>query len=143
MPSGGARHRSGPTPAIENSDWTHIKNVPCERPVPAFPLPDPSERELYLWQKLWVKPQAEMWHKQDQAYEVALYTRRFTEAEQSDSSVTLNTLVRQMGDSLGITAPGLRSNRWLLVDDVIEIEETKAKPIPSARARLKAGGVDE
>lgn len=145
MGSGGARHRSGPSPAVENSEWTHIKNVPCQKPIPSFPLPDPNERELYLWRDLWEKPVARMWHKNGQEYEVALYARRFTEAEQPDSSVTLNTLVRQMGDSLGITAPGLRSNRWLLVDDIIEVEETQAKAIPSARERLRAlpGGIDE
>lgn len=137
MPSGGARHRSGPAPS-DNSDWTPIPNKPCELTPPPFPLPDPTERELYLWRELWEKPQATMWHKQNQTYEVALYTRRFVEVEKHDSSVTLNTLVRQMADSLGITTPGLRSNRWLLVDEVIEVEQSKVKAIPSARERLKA-----
>lgn len=141
MPTGGARHRSGPPPSSDSDQWIRIPNTPCDEQPPSFPLPDPSERELYLWKKLWVKPQARMWHLNDLDYEVALYTRRFAEAEQADSSVTLNTLVRQLADSIGVTVPGMRSARWLLVADVINVEQPKQKAIPSAKDRfaLKQG----
>lgn len=41
-----------------------------------------------------------------------MYVRRFAQAEQIESPMQLGTLVRQMADSLGITTPGMRCNRW-------------------------------
>ena len=122
MTTGGARFGSGPKPGPDSSIWLRIPNTPPSEPIPAFPLPDPIDRELYIWNVLWEKPQARQWHKHSQQYEVALYTRRFVEAEKPKSSISLNTLIRQLADSLGITSPGMRANRWLIVDDVIEVD---------------------
>lgn len=83
-----------------------------------------EQMELALWAELWALPQALMWERQSQHWEVALYARRMIEAQERGSAVNLSTLVRQMADSLGLTTPGLRSNRWR-----IEAEE---KPRPSA-----------
>lgn len=102
-------------------------------------------RESVLWEKLWRKPQALMWERYSQEYEVALYVRRAGEAEQIDAPVALSTLVRQLADSLGLTTPGMRANRW-------RIDRPEEEPAPaaapktgrapakptSARARLKA-----
>ncbi|MFP3986891.1 hypothetical protein U9R90_05190 [Streptomyces sp. E11-3] len=103
-----------------------------------------SVREAELWADLWRKPQAIMWERFGQELEVALYVRRLTEAELMDSRVNLSTLVRQMGDSLGLTTPGMRANRWR-VDRPREEEEaptgTSSAPIAGvydARARLRA-----
>jgi hypothetical protein len=57
-------------------------------------------------------PQALMWERYGQEVEVALYVRRLAEAEAPESKVTVGTLVRQMADSLGLTTPGMRANRW-------------------------------
>jgi hypothetical protein len=68
-----------------------------------------------MWARLWAKPQAVMWERYGQEHEVALYVRRFCEAEQMDSKVNLSTLVRQMSDALGLSTPGLRANRWRIL----------------------------
>jgi hypothetical protein len=139
MPKGGARHKSGPAPAASSAEWIDIRNTPRTDPAPTFPLVDPTSRELMLWSEIWRKPQATMWDKQGQEFEVGLYIRRLAEAEKHDASVTLGTLVRQLADALGLTAPGLRSNRWRLVEDVIEVEAKKSE-LPSARDRFKLAG---
>lgn len=71
-----------------------------------------EQMELELWDELWALPQAVMWERQHQNFEVALYCRRACEAQERGSKVNLGTLVRQMADSLGITTPGLQRNRW-------------------------------
>jgi len=78
-------------------------------------------------------PQAIMWERFGQELEVALYVRRLSEAEELESRVNLSTLVRQMADSLGLTTPGMRANRWrIAADEVAERRENAAKQ-PAAR----------
>lgn len=105
-------------------------------------------RESELWASLWRKPQALMWERYGQEYEVALYVRRFSEAEMLDSRVNLSTLVRQMADSLGLTTPGMRANRWrIAADEVAERRESTAAVAPAgkrtARDRFKVVSGDE
>ena len=93
-----------------------------------------------LWDVLWCKPQALMWERYGQELEVALYVRRLAEAEKSDASVSLGTLVRQMADSLGLTTPGIRGNRWRIdrSEEEAQPEPARASAPNSARARLRA-----
>lgn len=96
------------------------------------------ERELELWRSLWAKPQAVAWEKLGLEYEVGLLVRRMSEAEQPGSHTSTGTLVRQMMDSLGLTTPGLRSNRWRLSDDELgQAREEKADRPPSSRDRFR------
>ncbi|WP_254076503.1 hypothetical protein [Streptomyces pacificus] len=147
MASGGARARSGPAPdpnALRRDrdagEWTVLDGGRTGKP-PAWPLSEQSAREAELWADLWAKPQAIMWERFGQELEVALYVRRFTEAELMDSRVNLSTLVRQMADSLGLTTPGMRANRWRIAAE----ESAPAKPAgrgrtvaaKSSRSRLK------
>lgn len=147
MPKGGARTRSGPPPdpnalSRDSSDWLVLPAAGRAGDPPEWPLPDPVGRETDLWEQLWVKPQAVAWEQNGSHIEVALYVRRLTEAEQRDSAVNLSTLVRQMGDSLGLTTPGMRCNRWRIGQP----EETKptarrSSSAPrSARDRLRVVG---
>lgn len=122
MAKGGARTRSGPPPdpqALRRdhdaAEWTDLPADGRRGRTPKWPLVEPSERETQLWRGLWRKPQAIMWEHQGQELEVALYVRRLVEAEVPGTPANLTTLVRQMADSLGLTTPGLRSNRWRLV----------------------------
>lgn len=122
MPSGGARARSGPPPdpnALRRDrdagEWTVLPAEGRPGEPPPWPMPNQSGREADLWEALWRKPQAIVWERNGLEFEVALYVRRFTEAELMDSMVTLSTLVRQMGDSLGLTIPGMRANRWKIM----------------------------
>lgn len=122
MPKGGARTRSGPAPdpnalarAHDKGEWIDLPAEGREGEPPEWPLSKPLKREGELWETMWRKPQAVMWEAQGQEFEVAIYVRRLCEAEKRGSAVNLSTLVRQMSDSLGLTTPGLRSNRWRIV----------------------------
>jgi hypothetical protein len=139
MASGGARARSGPAPdpnALRRDrdagEWTVLPADGRQGATPDWPLSEQSPREAELWSSLWAKPQAIMWERFSQELEVALYVRRFTEAELMDSRVNLSTLVRQMADSLGLTTPGMRANRWRIT------AEEQAPPKPATRGRTAA-----
>lgn len=147
MTKGGARARSGPAPdpnALRRDrdagEWTVLPAEGRPGATPDWPLTEQSLREAELWADLWRKPQAIMWERFGQELEVALYVRRLTEAELMDSRVNLSTLVRQMADSLGLTTPGMRANRWRITAD----EATQSAPAAhrrasrsSSRSRLK------
>lgn len=119
LPKGGARNRSGPPPdpnALHRDkdakDWVTLPEA-REGAVPEWPLATkPSAAERDLWEKVWKKPQAVMWELQGQEDEVALYVRKFVEASRPKSPSTIVTAQRQMADSLGLTNPGLRFNKW-------------------------------
>lgn len=138
MPKGGARTRSGPAPdpaALRRDrdagEWTILPADGRLGATPDWPMPEQAGREAELWESLWRKPQAIMWERYGQELEVALYVRRLAEAEQMESRVNLSTLVRQMADSLGLTTPGMRANRWR-----IDAGEAAA-PAPAKRAAAK------
>lgn len=146
MPKGGARIRMGPAPdpnalrrERDAGEWTVLPAEGREGEPPAWPLPDPTDREEELWDELWARPQALMWARYGQQLEVALYVRRFAEAELPGAFVALGTLVRQMADSLGLTTPGMRANRWRIVADegfAAAPADAARRPSTSARARL-------
>ncbi|MEU9333138.1 hypothetical protein AB0D49_08230 [Streptomyces sp. NPDC048290] len=147
MASGGARARSGPAPdpnALRRDrdvgEWTVLPAEGRQGATPGWPLTEQSTREAELWADLWRKPQALMWERYGQDVEVALYVRRLTEAELMDSRVNLSTLVRQMGDSLGLTTPGMRANRWrITAEEAAPAGRSGRAPAakPSSRSRLK------
>jgi hypothetical protein len=151
MPKGGARARSGPAPdpdalrrERDAGEWTILPAEGREGATPYWPLVGQSDRESELWEAMWEKPQALMWERYGQELEVALYVRRLAEAEMPDASVTLSVLVRQLSDSLGLTTPGMRANRWR-IDRPTEEDDTLSRPDAapavaptSARARLRA-----
>lgn len=151
MGSGGARARSGPAPdpnALrrdrDQGEWTVL---PIEgrgdAPAPDWPLTEASAREVHLWFDLWRKPQAVAWDRLGQQIEVAMLVRNLAQAETPGSPVNLGTLVRQQMDSLGLTTPGLRANRWRIARDEVATRRTETT-VPrtttarSSRDRLKA-----
>ena len=144
MPKGGARVRSGPPPdpnalTARDGEWVKLPATGRAGAVPEWPLIGQSEREGHLWASLWVLPQALMWEREQQFMVVALYVRRLVEAEVPGSPVAVSTLCRQLADSLGLTSPGLRANRWIIGD----VEAARSKPVASkSRARLKVVGAD-
>ncbi|MEU5091710.1 hypothetical protein [Streptomyces sp. NPDC021356] len=150
MPKGGARSRSGPAPdptalrrERDAGEWTILPAEGRQGATPDWPLTEQNDREARMWERLWGMPQALMWERYGQDVEVALYVRRLVEAEAPESSVALSTLVRQLADSLGLSTPGMRANRWR-VDRPSEEDEAPAGPSgptiapSSARARLRA-----
>lgn len=150
MAKGGARARSGPAPdpnalrrERDAGEWTILPAEGRSEAAPEWPLTEQSPREAELWERLWKMPQALMWERFGQHLEVALYVRRLTEAELMDSRVNLSTLVRQMGDSLGLTTPGMRANRWrIAAEEPARPAARKPAARPSARSRLKVVSSD-
>lgn len=147
MPKGGARVTSGPAPdpnALRRSrdvgEWTTLPAEGREGEPPTWPLSRRGAREKVLWDALWKKPQAIMWERFGQEVEVALYVRRLAESEQPGSAVNLGTLVRQMSDSLGLSTPGMRNNRWRIAGDEVAARRAGSEapaPRKSSRDRLR------
>lgn len=131
MPSGGARAISGPPPdpnALrrdkDKADWVTLPQHRRGR-VPKFPLPGVTGREKTLWREMWTMPQAVMWERDRQEYEVAIFVRTFADAETKTADTKTRTLLRQQMEALGLSRPGLLRYRWRIEGD------TKAeKPAP-------------
>ncbi|XKK40324.1 hypothetical protein HFP72_06765 [Nocardiopsis sp. ARC36] len=151
MPSGGARAVSGPAPdpgALRRNrpgDAAAWSTLPAEGRTgapPDWPLIDVQPREWDLWCDLWSRPQAVMWERLDQRYEVAMFVRKLSEAELPRASVELQKVVRQYLDSLGLSVQGMLRNRWRITapeqdrDDADDANASSAPARPSARARL-------
>lgn len=147
MPRGGARSVSGPPPdpnalrrarPSDAAEWTTLPREPEYQPPPAFPLLDPTPREIEFWIELWQKPQAVMWHQLDQAIEVAFFVRKMVEAEAPRASVELRKSIRQDLDSLGLSVQGMFRNKWRIeaVETGPVASETKPTK-PSAKDRLR------
>lgn len=138
----GSSSRSGPAPdpnALRRDrdagEWLVLPAEGRSGPAPEFPLKNLMGREAELWAELWVKPQAVAWERAGLLLEVALFTRRFVEVEQHNAAAIKGTLVRQMMDSLGLTTPGLRSNRWR-IEAVEQPKAQQTAPRASSRSRL-------
>lgn len=122
MPSGGARTKSGP-PADPNSresarrglTFKLLPHAGYQGPLPEFPLPEATVRELEVWGELWRTPQAAMWNaEQWQIPIVGLYVRTRVRGEAFDAPGNVFTNLHRLGDQLGLTPAGLTFNGWRL-----------------------------
>lgn len=147
MPKGGARSRSGPAPTstershkADSQGWTTLPAEGRDGPPPAFPLTDPSAREMDLWERLWGTPQSVMWGQLNQEFEVAAYVRLLARAELPESSSMIWAQVKQVGESLGLSVSGMQRNRWTVGTVEHEDDESSAPVagVPSLTERLKA-----
>jgi len=140
MAKGGARARSGPAPtstershkakAPDANGWVTLPAEGRRDALPAFPLANPNPREMELWERLWETPQAVMWERLHQDFEVASYVRLLVRAESPRSSAIVWGQVKQFAESLGLSVSGMQRNRWTIgqvdADDdapVVEAEE--------------------
>lgn len=149
---GGARWRSGPPPdptalrrdSGRGGEWIDLPPEGRTAPAPPWPLPDQTDREAELWVELWSMPQAVEWERHRLTLTVALYVRRYAEAEDHDAKVTLSTLVRQLGDGLGLTPSGMRALRWRITLPAPPVARAGQPADPSrARLRLLASQIEE
>jgi hypothetical protein len=149
MPRGATTgRRAGPAPdpnalrrERDSGEWVTLPAEGRAGDPPDWPLPGGSERELVVWADLWSRPQAVEWERQRQEMDVAFYARHFAEAEQPEAGASARALVIRLADSLGLTTPGLRSNRWKIapaVDDAPKAAPARSK----SRARLKVVAAD-
>ncbi len=144
MPKGGARTHSGPPPdpnalrrdRKSDGEWTTLPTRRTGR-VPAWPLVDQTQREAAVWGVFWRKPQAILWERNGQEFEVAMHVRQLCESEQLGAATNARTLLRQQADSLLLTLPAMRSARVRIVaDEVGEKRQTRPQRT-SSRSRLK------
>jgi hypothetical protein len=156
MPSGGARVVSGPPPdpnALrrdrpgDKAGWTTLPVEGRPGDAPVWPLTEQTDREIALWIDLWSRPQAVMWERLGQEYEVALGTRMLARAEAPKSSVELLKTVKQFFDSLGLSTAGMLRNRWRLSEGAgPTTAASSARKVParkSSRSRLKVVPSDD
>lgn len=151
MVSGGARARSGPPPdpnalrrdrKSDRAEWVMLPASGRVGDAPAWPLSRALKRELELWERLWRMPQAVEWERQELELTVGMYVRRLVVAERRTAKAGDVTAVRQLADGLGLTTPGLRSNRWRIEPAAAEVEAEPAKVL-SARDRFRVVADDE
>jgi len=130
-PDPNALRRDRPSDA---AGWTTLPASDYSGPVPEWPLPDQSDREAELWSYYWTKPQALLWAQNGQAYEVAVFVRRFAEAEMPGSIVTLNVLIQRLGDSLLLTIPAMARARVKIAADQVSVK----REVKTATKKLTA-----
>ena len=152
MVSGGARPTGG-RPLDPNAlrrdrpndpEWTTLPSR-REGPVPPWPLKYPTTREKELWAIYWKKPQAVLWERNDQVYEVAIHVRQLTVAEERNAPTASRTLLRQQMEGLLMTLPAMRMARIRVAGDDLADQRTVPTPVrESSRDRMKVvnGGDD-
>lgn len=146
MARGGARARSGPPPdpnalrrdrKDDKSGWTTLPADGREGDPPEWPLTEPSDRELALWEREWCRPQAVEWERNGQELEVALFVRNLVEAEEPGASKAKRELVKQNMEALGLSLPGLLRNRWRIGGGADVLEFEPRAEVTSAKDRFK------
>src|SRR5690606_16164860 len=150
MARGGARARSGPAPTsmdrshkakADTQGWVTLPPDGRDGPLPPWPLTSPSDREMELWERLWEKPQAIMWERLSQDFEVASYVRLLARDESPRSSAIIWGQVKQLAESLGLSVSGMQRNRWTIAEgqDAEPADVPSAvSPVADLSARLRA-----
>jgi hypothetical protein len=95
-----------------------------------------AERELELWEKLWVTPQAVEWQALGWLEEVALYTRWMVLAASGD--LDAGKEARQYADRLGLTPLAMARLRWTVAFDDAK---QQGSPSPAAPTEGEGGAV--
>jgi hypothetical protein len=151
MARGGARNRSGPRPdpksGRSDSRGYSLKALPAEGydgPVPDFPLPDASGRELEVWAQAWRTPQACAWSLSSEKWRqqtVAMWVRVKVRCEDPEAGATLYGQLHRFADQIGMTTAGLAEMGWqVAVNDLAEHEPQPAEQQPKRERRLRAVG---
>lgn len=156
MARGGARNRSGPKadPTSGRSDRRGYKltALPAEGytgPIPDWPLTNPSDRELTVWNTLWSTPQACAWSMPSESWRVptvAMYCRTLVRCEAPDAGAALLGQLHRFADQIGMTTAGLAEMGWAVAVDELGAkraehdDEPVEKPRQSSRDRIKAVG---
>lgn len=153
MPSGGARSRSGPArdPLALRRDrkddaasWVDLPAEGRRAPAPEWPLTEPTDREMVMWERFWRKPQALIWERDGQLEYVAIFVRQLIEAEGEKASAENRKTVRMMFADLYLTSDSMtRAHIRIAADEVAEKREAPKGPVrQSARDRLQVVKVE-
>ncbi|GAB3776746.1 hypothetical protein GCM10027600_43040 [Nocardioides ginsengisegetis] len=145
MPRGGARSHSGPAPdpnsaRSEKRDWTKLPAEGRQKPAPVWPLVEPSERELELWESWWAEPVAQIWEDAHTLHYVAFTVRMFAEAEQPKARTEDRKSLNQMMANLYLTPDSqLRAGiKIVSAPDIKAVPEVVAQ-VTNIKDRLNRG----
>lgn len=122
MPKGGRRTRSGRVPdmsaLVRQVDAKTFTRLPreCNADIPGWPqyMSDPSVDEEAMWDELWRRPQAYVWHVNSMFESVAIYVRQFCDASGHDASAVKLANVRQLADTILLTPGSLTRERYVI-----------------------------
>ena len=138
MGRGGSRNRSGPKAdeKSERSDrrgykLTALPAQGYDGPVPDFPLPDPSSRELEVWAEAWRTPQACAWSMPSEAWRshtVAMWVRVKVRCEDPEAGAALLGQLHRFADQIGMTTAGLAEMGWKVAVDELAAKRDDDKP---------------
>lgn len=116
-------------------------------PVPEFPLPSPSARELDVWEWAWRTPQACAWSLPSEAWRVRsveLWVRLSVRCEDEDAGAALYAQLHRFADQIGLTTAGLAEMGWkVAVDEVGAARAQTAARVEQPKKperRLRAAG---
>ena len=149
MARGGSRNRSGPK-SVEGSGRSDARGysltaLPAggyDGPVPEWPLPDPSDRELAVWRETWRLPQACAWSLPSEAWRgrtVAMWVRLSVRCESTDAPASLLAQLHRFADQVGLTTAGLAEMGWkVAVDEVAPRRASRSVSEPRRERRLRA-----
>jgi hypothetical protein len=84
--------------------------------VPEWPehLGEPNVQELIMWNELWRRPQAIVWHNDGAINDVVIYIRAILRAVLPDASPPSVTAARQCSEQLLLSIPALRGARYFI-----------------------------
>lgn len=134
-PEGQRRHRN---PGLKSST-TQLPASGRTGQTPDWPLSRPVKRELDLWRRLWVTPQAVAWESLGWTDVVARYARLVCAANERDAQVTLLGEVRQLEDRLGLSPMAMLRLRWEIVDNSADLaDDGHQENVLNARQRFAA-----
>src|SRR4051794_17559471 len=122
--------------------WTQLTPRPADAPVPEWPLTEPTARELELWRREWLRPQATEWEKNDEVQGVALFVRLLAQGEKPNAPVTIHKYLREWRHELGISANGAAPGRGKMpaagqAAPVTPLRSVQQPRRPSARDRVR------
>lgn len=127
MARGGARNRSGPRPdpssGRSDARGYSLKSLPSagyDGPVPDFPLPEASTRELEVWEQTWRTPQACAWSLPSESWRtatVAMWVRVRVRCEDPEAPASLFGQLHRFADQIGMTTAGLAEMGWAVATD--------------------------
>ena len=154
MTSGGRRNRNRlPAEDSGRSDrrgysLTALPALGFDGPIPDFPLPSPTARELEVWEQAWRTPQACAWSMPSEAWRtrtVAMWTRLSVRCEDANAGAALLGQLHRFADQIGMTTAGLAEMGWKVAVDETATKRAEKQPAKPASSRdrmkvVKAGG---
>jgi hypothetical protein len=102
----------------------------------------PTKRELAVWEREWLRPQAVMWEQKHLEEEVAQYVRTLCRFEKPGALAAWGTQMSRLADDLGLSMEGLAKHRWIIGAGeqraaVAAATDARRGPASSARDRFE------